>query len=333
VTSRTATRRTRHLSRASVRHAVHFGAFGARTTAVVALLMGVVLTSPAHAAWIVPGPGGGIGTATQLATPSAPTASVVSGTATVSWSASGVIGTSFNASGYVVERVWRGTGSGPQGQEDGDIEATTGGCAGTVAALTCTTPHGTGETWAYVVSPRFASWSGARSPESSPIRMASTPTVTAIALIDAGTAGFVEAGDQIVLTFSEVLDAQSICGGFSTSMSDIQTATGMTFSFSGNPNVITVSASGTCGTNGFGSLQVGGTGNGRYTQGNQALSTPNSTLVWNPNNRTITVTFGSVSGRTTSGASATVVLTPGALTASGLPISATPVNSATAQRF
>jgi len=295
--------------------------------------MGVVLVSPAHAAWIVPGLGGGMSSATLLATPSAPTASVLSGTATVSWSASGVIGTSFDASGYVVERIWRGTGPGPQGQEDGDIEATTGGCAGTVAALTCTTPHGSGETWAYRVSPRFQSWAGPRSAESTAIRMASTPTVTAIALTDAGTAGFVEAGDRIIVTFSEVLDPRSICSGFSTSTSSVQTATGMTFTFTGNPNVITVSASGTCGTNGFGSLQVGGTGNGRYTQGNQALSTPDSTLVWDPNGRTITVTFGSISGSTTSGAAATIVLTPGALTAGGLPIAATPVSSATAQRF
>jgi hypothetical protein len=334
VTSATVTRGARRLSPTSVRRGVQRGAYGARVVGTVVLLMGVVLASPAHAAWLVPGLGGGVSNATLLATPTAPSASVASGTATVTWSASSVIGTSIEASGYVVERIWRGTGPGPQGQEDGDIESvSSGSCAGTVAALSCTTPHGAGETWAYRVSPRFASWSGSESAESSAVRMAATPTVTALALIDAGIAGIVEAGDQIVVTFSEVLDPTSICSGFSSSESGVQTATGMTFRFVGNPNVITVDAGGTCGTSGFGSLQVGGTGNNRYTQGGQSLTTPSSTLTWNPANRTITVTFGSVSGSTTSGSSATVVLTPGALTASGLPIAATPVDSATPQRF
>jgi hypothetical protein len=332
VTSPIRTTRARRSSRTSVRRGVR-GALTARLTGVVVLLLTVVMVSPASAAWIVPGFGASMSSATSLATPSAPSASVASGTATITWSASGVIGASTNASGYVVQRVWRGSSTGPQGQEDGDVEATTGGCAGTVTALTCTTPHGTGETWSYRISPRLADWAGPFSAESDAVRMAATPTVTAIALINAGTLGTVEAGDQIVLTFSEVLDPTSVCSGFSSSATGTQTATGMTFSFAGNPNVITVSNSGTCGTSGFGSLQVGGTGNGRYTQGGQSLTTPNSTLTWNPANRTITVTFGSVSGNTGTGASATVVLTPGALTASGVPIAATPVSSATAQQF
>jgi hypothetical protein len=332
VTSPVGSVRTRRSSRASLRH----GAFGGRTAAAVVLLIAVTLVSPvspAQAAWIVPGPGSSLTTATSLATPSAPSASVASGTATVTWSASGVIGTSVDASGYVVERVWRGDDLGPQGQQDGDVEATTGDCAGTVAALTCTTPHATGETWSYRISPRLQSWTGPTSAESDAVRMGSTPEVTAIALVDAGTAGVVEAGDQIMLTFSEVLDATSICSAFSDSATGVQTATGMTFTFLGNPNDITVDVAGTCGTSGFGSLQVGGTGNGRYTQGGQSLTTPDSTLAWDPSSRTITVTFGSVAGNTGTGASAIVVLTPGALTAGGLPIDPGPVSSATAQRF
>ena len=308
-------------------------AFAARLSGTIALLLGVVLASPAQAAWIVPGQGASMGDATVLGTSPAPTASVSASTATLTWSSAVVVGTSIEASGYTVERVWRGSEPGPQGQVDGDAEPAPGGCSGTVAALTCTTAHESGETWAYRVTPRFASWSALPSPESDAVRMPLAPEVTAIALIDAGTAGVVEAGDQIVLTFSEELDPSSICSGFSDSTTGVQTATGMTFSFAGNPNVITVSAAGTCGTSGFGSLQVGGTGNGRYTQGGQSLTTPDSTLVWDPSRRTITVTFGSVAGTATTGASATAVLTPGALTAGGLAIDPGSVSSATAQRF
>jgi hypothetical protein len=339
VTSPTVTRGVRTRSRPSVRcgNGRRRATLRARLAAVVVVLLGVALASPAQAAWIVPGLGGSMSSATLLATPTAPGASVSSGTATVTWTASAVIGTSFDASGYVVERIWRGTSPGPQGQVAGDVEATTGGCAGTVAALSCTTPHASGETWAYRVSPRFLSWSGAPSAESSPVTMASTPTVTAIALADAGTAGVVEAGDQIVLTFSEVLDAQSVCSGFSSSATGTQTATGMTFTLTsaggGVQNVVTVTASGTCGSNGFGSLAVGGTGRGRYTFG--TMTAGSSTLVWDPAARTITVTFGAVTtaSNTGDGTAATAVYTPGALTASGLPISGTPVNSTTAQRF
>jgi len=342
VTSPTVTRGVRTRSRPSVRcgNGRRRATLRARLAAVVVVLLGVALASPAQAAWIVPGLGGSMSSATLLATPTAPGASVSSGTATVTWTASAVIGTSFDASGYVVERIWRGTSPGPQGQVAGDVEATTGGCAGTVAALSCTTPHASGETWAYRVSPRFLSWSGAPSAESSPVTMASTPTVTAIALADAGTAGVVEAGDQIVLTFSEVLDAQSVCSGFSSSATGTQTATGMTFTFTttggGVQNKIDVTASGTCGSNGFGSLAVGGTGGNRYTTSvNGGISAASSTLVWDPAARTITVTFGAVTvnGNTGNGTAATAVYTPGALTASGLPISGTPVNSTTAQRF
>lgn len=321
--------RARRSSRASVRH----GAFGARTAAAVVLLLGVVLASPAHAAWIVPGLGGSMSGATTLASTAAPTAVAGDGTATVSWSAAAIVGTSVNASGYVVERIWRGSEPGPAGQLDGDVEPAPGGCAGTVTDLSCTTTLAAGEVWAYRVAPRFASWSALPSPESSAVQLAAAPEVTAIALFDAGTPGVVEAGDRIVITFSEILDASSICSAFSDSATGVQTATGMTFTFIGNPNDVTVDVAGTCGASGFGSLQVGDTGNGRYTQGGQSLTTPDSTLAWDPSSRTITVTFGSVAGTTTTGASAIVVLTPGALTAGGLPIDPAPVSSATAQQF
>jgi hypothetical protein len=143
----------------------------------------------------------------------------------------------------------------------------------------------------------------------------------------------VNTGDQYVITFSSVLDAQSICAGFTTSTTDIQTATGLTFDFAGNPNVISITNTGTCGANGVGTIQVGGTGNGRYTQGGQSLATTNSTLTWNPTTRTITVTFGTIAGNTSTGATATAVYTPGALTGGGFAITAGPVNSATSQQF
>jgi hypothetical protein len=305
----------------------------ARTVSLLTVLMLVALAQPAFAVWSTPGSGIASSFATSVDEAAAPAVQVASQVATLTWDAAVLAGTSVTATGYLVERVWRGDTAGPQGQTNGDSEPATGGCAGTIAATTCATAHASGETWAYRLTPIYGTWTGTKGPESQAVTAASAPTVTSLVLVNVGTLGTVNAGDRIEITFSEVLDADTVCSGFSASETGPQTATGMTFDFAGNPNVITITNGGTCGTSGFGSLQVGGTGNDRYTQGGQSLTTPSSTLTWNPANRTITVTFGSVSGSTTSGSSATVVLTPGALTASGLPIAATPVDSATPQRF
>lgn len=296
----------------------------------VAVLM---LQSPAAFAWTVPSSGSANTFATLLSADAAPSASVSAGTATVSWSAVTLTGSATAATGYTINRVWRGAGAGPDAQAAGDKEPAVGACAGTIAALSCTTTHGINQTWSYTITPLYAGWVGTESPESTPVTQAPPPNVTAVTQTNTGTAGVVNMGDQFTITFDSVLDPQSICSGFSPSLSDTQTATGLTFDLAGNPNVIGISVAGTCGTAGLGTLQVGGTGNDRYTQGNQTLSAENSTMTWDPAARTITVTFGTIVGKTRTGAAATAVYTPGALTGGGFPIVAGPYNSAANEQF
>ncbi|MEX2533352.1 MAG: hypothetical protein WD360_05260 [Nitriliruptoraceae bacterium] len=298
----------------------------------IAILM---LQSQAAFAWTVPGAGTANTFATLLIADVAPSASVSAGTATVSWDAVALAGSATVATGYTINRVWRGAGAGPDGQADGDKEPAVGACAGTITALTCTTSHGVDQTWSYTLTPLYAGWIGTESPESTPVTQGPPPTVTAIT--QANASGELNAGDQFTITFSEVLDPQSICSDFNTSLSDTQIRTGLTLEFAGNPNVISVTNAGTCGTVGLGTLQVGGNGNGRYTKGGKGggvISAEGSTLTWNPTARTITVTFGTIVGNTNTGvAAATAVYTPGALTGNGFPIVAGPYNSANAEGF
>jgi hypothetical protein len=77
---------------------------------------------------------------------------------------------------------------------------------------------------------------------------------------------------------------------------------------------------GTCGSSGFGSLAVGGTGGNRYTNSGLVLS--DSTLTWDPSARLLTVTLGALTDGTarTGVPAANAVFTPGALSAGGLAI-------------
>lgn len=303
-----------------------------RVTVLASTVALFMLPMQSAFAWTVAGSGNANSFAGILHADAAPSATVSAGEATVSWPAVTFAGSSTAATGYTVNRVWRGAESGPDGQEEGDKEPAGGTCAGTVTVLSCTSPHGTGQTWAYTITPLFAGWIGTESPESTPVTQADAPSVTNITLTNSGTLGQVNVGDSFTIEFSSALDPQSICSGFTSDASGVQTATGMKLIFNGTPNVISVSETGTCGTSNLGTLQVGGsTGSTRYSQGNSI--SVNSTLAWNPAARTITVTFESIEGQTRTGVDAvTAVYTPGALTAGGIPIEPGTVNS-TEQRF
>ena len=159
------------------------------------------------------------------------------------------------------------------------------------------------------------------------------PEVVSVALVDTATLGLADPGDRVVVTFTDALDPASVCSSFSDP-SGPSTATGLTVTFSGNPNVVSITGTGTCGTSGFGTIQVGSTGNGRYTRGNQTLTFSGSTLTWDPGTLELRLTLGStVDGTQTTGAAAIVVLSPGALTSGGVGLPAGTASSSTEQRF
>jgi hypothetical protein len=128
---------------------------GARIAlALVALALVGVHVASAFGYWTVVSGSGGAVSATlgQGATPVAhsvgTTANVV-----VSWGASS-LSNGMAATGYVVARYDATTG----------VAATvTGGCAGTIAATTCTEPATPAGFWAYTVTPAYGNWRGAES--------------------------------------------------------------------------------------------------------------------------------------------------------------------------
>ena len=159
------------------------------------------------------------------------------------------------------------------------------------------------------------------------------PEVVSVALVNSGTVGVADPGDEVVVTFSDALDPASVCSTFSDP-SGTSIATGLTVAFNGNPNVVSITGSGTCGTSGFGTIQVGGNGNGRYTRGNQTLSFDGSTLTWDPVSRELRLTLGTtVSGTARTGQAAIAILDPGALTSGGVGLPAATFSSSTEQRF
>ncbi|HZQ26354.1 MAG TPA: hypothetical protein VFA94_01535 [Acidimicrobiales bacterium] len=99
----------------------------------------------------------------------APAVSGVNGqSVTITWPARATAG-GRAATGYTVARY-----SVPSG---GSPTAATGGCAGTVAALTCTEDPAAAGTWYYTVTPRIALWAGAEGSRSGAI-VVTAPSLT-----------------------------------------------------------------------------------------------------------------------------------------------------------
>jgi hypothetical protein len=161
------------------------------------------------------------------------------------------------------------------------------------------------------------------------------PEVVAVALENGGTAGQADPGDRIVITFSDALDPSSVCSTF-TSTSEPSTHSDLTVTFTGNPNVVSITDPGGCGTSGFGTIQVGGNGNGRYTArgANTTLVFTGSSITWDPGTRQLRLTLGPTrTGTATDGASAIAVYSPGELTSGTVGLPGGTVSSATAQSF
>ena len=120
---------------------------------IVALLS--VAPGVALAAWQGAGGGQGYAKADALPVGGKPTVSVLGRNVTLTWGASTfAVGTAVD--GYVVTRY-----------NTSNVAQTVGaGCAGTVAALTCTEAAVPSGTWTYTVRPKQGAWTGAEGPRS-----------------------------------------------------------------------------------------------------------------------------------------------------------------------
>jgi hypothetical protein len=107
--------------------------------------------------------------------------------------------------------------------------------------------------------------------------------------------GKVNSGDTVTVTFSEQLDASTICSTWVNSGSS-QSITDATISLLNNSSndTITVSApSSECSTNGnFGVVAT----EANYVSSGTAVTFTSSTVTWSPTNDTLTFTFGNPGG-------------------------------------
>lgn len=128
----------------------------------------------------------------------------------------------------------------------------------------------------------------------SSIKDVSSPTVMGVRLNNGGTTlGKVEQGDSVTLTFSEPLDANTICSAW-TSNTTTQTQNGngssqVVVNVSAG-DVLTVTGAG-CPSLRIGSVSLGGdyTSTALSFAGNNANG---SSLTWNPTAKTLTITLG-----------------------------------------
>lgn len=88
-------------------------------------------------------------------TPTLPTGGINGENVTIKWTASTIVHDGQAATGYTINRYSTATG--------GTATPATGGCAGTVSALTCTEQNVTPGNWWYTVTPLYHAWTGPES--------------------------------------------------------------------------------------------------------------------------------------------------------------------------
>jgi hypothetical protein len=137
---------------------------------------------------------------------------------------------------------------------------------------------------------------------------APVPTDFALANVSGGTAGTVENGDTLTITFSEVLDASSLCSTWSNSGTQTLSGSGsnqvqltITDAGANDSFSITDTGNGDCGgdTNfHLGAISLGGNyvSTTRNFTGNGA-----SVITWNPTTQKLTIKFGTPTGSVNSG--------------------------------
>ncbi|WP_369745479.1 hypothetical protein [Paenarthrobacter sp. AMU7] len=150
----------------------------------------------------------------------------------------------------------------------------------------------------------------------------SSPTVTGVQLTNGGLAGVVDKGDKVTLTFSEPLNANTICSAWNNSSTGTQTQSGngssqVVVNISSG-SVLTVTGAG-CQTLRIGSVALGGdyTSTALTFAGNNAAG---SILQWNPaaGARTLTITLGEGTAGTKTVPATLPLPTPTYTPASGL---------------
>ena len=113
------------------------------------------------------------------------------------------------------------------------------------------------------------------------------PSPQTVALLNGGVSRTTDSGDTATVTFSEPLDASTICSAWDNS--GVQTISDATITVANGSSDSISASSATCGGGNFGTVALG---SGSYVSGTGTLSFTGSTIAWNPNNDTLTFTLG-----------------------------------------
>jgi hypothetical protein len=162
-----------------------------------------------------------------------PSGSATGSDITIGWSASTTVA-GHAVTGYTIARYSVASG--------GTATAAGGGCAGTVASLTCTEQSVGGGSWYYAVTPKLQGWTGAESARSAAIVVSvgdtTPPTVSSITRV--GTSPTNASSVQWTVTFSEAVTgvgtadfALTATGTASASISSV-TGSGTTYTVTAN---------------------------------------------------------------------------------------------------
>jgi hypothetical protein len=164
--------------------------------------------SPAH--WTVGASASSAARAQTMPTGNQPTATVASRDVTVTWAQS-AFGSGATVSGYVVKRYSTG----------GQLQTIAGGCAGTLATVTCTEVSVPPGTWRYTVTPTHGAWSGSESAQSAaatvtaPTLALGSTTVTALPATLTGTIAGFTPGQTVTLRLDDVVTGRVLSGSIS----------------------------------------------------------------------------------------------------------------------
>ena len=199
------------------------------------------------------------------------------------------LGAALGKSGGTPALTWSATGL-PAGLT---IASATGAVSGTPTAA------GT-----FPASVTLTDSAGATATKTLSITIAPAPTITSVQLQNNGTAGTIEQGDTIVVTFSAQMSVNSFCSTWSNDANDQSLSAdgdvAVTVADGGAANDSVTVTSGSCSFN-FGAIDLGDPG---YVTGGDATFSGSggnaSSINWSAGSNTLTITLGSGAGGTLS---------------------------------
>ena len=161
------------------------------------------------------------------------------------------------------------------------------------------------------------------------------PYVTAVSLVNGtGTAGKVDKGDQIVITFSDTMNPSTFCSTWTSSGDQSLTADNNVTVTLTNAASDTITVSSASCTFNFGSLALGSGSYTTVTQTYVGAGINKSTVTWTAATRTMTVTLGTTAGvgaATVASSTATYTPSTSVLNSDGLALGGTFATAAVKQ--